>query len=522
MKTSNFTHSLHFRMSALFLVLLGLSIGGYYLWIDATVFKAYESKEEKDWYENQEETELADLARQLGPVLDQDEARSRILRDYGARIAGYNAEVSLFDNEGHNLLASTGDSLAATVAQVDPSLLRNMADDDWDYSSYPVDTDIDAYENRIIDVVPVTPPGVDGGPPAAYLVASFQPVTVAVGELDSDWRSFGFRALVLVLIYAIITALIIMAWASRRISNLTRGVEAFTAGNFDHRVSERSADEIGILGRHFNTMASRIQTMMDELGAKEQFQRQLIANVSHDLRTPLASLRGYVETLSLDPDNLSQSERNNYLDIITKNLDHLDQLIERTLILSRLESGQAHSSREDFPLGELTDSVLARCETIAEGARVDLELEMGRDPEGFLVNADALQISQALQNLVENGIKFNKPGGSVIIRLIPHPTTIEVRVTDTGTGIPPEDLPHIFDRFYIGEKSRTRSALSKNSRFQSTPPVSNGLGLAIAHKIITTHGSELKVASEPGRGTVFSFHLPRSAAADLQAHAADG
>ncbi len=522
MKMSNFTHSLHFRMSALFLVLLGLSIGGYYLWIDATVFKAYESKEEENWYENQEETELADLARQIAPVLDQDEARARILKDYGAKISGYKAEVSLFDLQGRNLLGSVDDSLTAAATRVDPSLLKDMAADEWDFSSYPVDTDIDAYENRIIDVVAVSGPGSGDGPPAAYLVASFRPITMAVGELDSDWRSFGFRALVLVLIYAIVTALIIMAWASRRISNLTRGVAAFTAGDFDHRVSARSADEIGILGRHFNAMASRIQAMMEELGAKEQFQRQLIANVSHDLRTPLASLRGYVETLSMDPDNLSHAERNHYLGIITKNLDHLDQLIERTLILSRLESGQAHSSREDFPLGELTDSVLTRCETIAAGARVDLELEMGSDPGGFLVNADALQISQALQNLVENGIKFNKPGGSVIIRLIPHSTTIEVRVTDTGTGIPPEDLPHIFDRFYIGEKSRTRSALSKNSRFQATPPVSNGLGLAIAHKIITSHGSELKVASEPGRGTVFSFHLTRSAAADLQAQAADG
>ncbi len=520
MKMPSFTHSLHFRMSALFLVLLGLSIGGYYLWIDATVFNAYDSQEEQDWYENREEGELADLAQRLAPVLDQEARRDSILVSYSAGIGKYNAEVALFDAQGNNLLSDPDDSLATALAHSDPVLLSKMADDDWDFSTYPLDTDIDAYENRIIDVVAIG--GQPDGAPRAYLAASFRPVTVAVDEIQSDWRNFGFRALVLVLVYVIITALIIMAWASRRLRGLTRGVEVFTAGDFDHRVSARSADEIGTLGRHFNAMAARIQTMMRELGAKEQFQRQLIANVSHDLRTPLASLRGYIETLSMDPDNLSLAERNRYLEIINKNLDHLDQLIERTLILSRLESGQVHASYEDFPLGELADSVLARCEAVATSAKVELELEMGQDPAGFMVHADALQISQALQNLVENGIKFNRPGGGVIIRLVPHAETIEVTVTDTGMGIPTEDLPHIFDRFYIGEKSRTRSALLKNDRTGATPPVSNGLGLAIAHKIITSHGSELNVVSEPGRGSVFSFHLPRAEATELQAHSAAG
>ncbi len=516
----HFTRSLHFRMSALFLVLLGLSVAAFYFWISSTVFNAYDTKEEKLWFEEKEEPELAALSTQLANLMGDESARDDLIQAYGNQIASFRAEIVLFDTLGNNLVTTSTDSLAQNIQQVTTNLLQEMAGGQWDYSTYPIDTDIDAYPNRIVDVVPVLASGDIDSTVVGYLAASYEPITVAVGELDSDWRSLGFPALVLVLIYAIVTALIIMAWTSRRIRGLSHGVEAFSQGDFDHRVAANSADEIGSLGRHFNTMAGRIQTMMDELGDKEQFQRQLIANVSHDLRTPLASLRGYIETLSMDPDNLNSQERSEYFGIIAKNLNHLDKLIERTLILSRLESGQAHSRSEDFPLGELVDSVFARCATIAKEAKVSLELEMGADPEGFMVEADALQIGQALQNLIENSIKFNHAEGHVIVRLLPQSSCIEVVVNDNGMGIPAEDLPHIFDRFFIGQKSRTRAALQKNHRPLQQYPTSNGLGLAIAHKIITSHGSELNVVSELGRGTVFSFQLPRAAAGDLEAASA--
>lgn len=509
MNTPRFTHSLHFRMSALFLVMLGLSVGGYYLWINATVFKAYNSDEEETWYEETQEKELADLADSIGPLLDQGPTLAEQLGDYGRRIARYGAEVVLFDAHGYNMVSSAGDSMALAVKHVDPELLSAMSTDDWDFSTYPLDTDISAYENRIIDVVSI-PAATGGDEPAAYLAASFRPMTFAPAEINSDWYNFGLRAVAVVLIDVILTALIIMAWASRRIGKLTHGVEAFAGGDFDRRVPDRSADEIGTLGRHFNTMAGRLQTMMEELGAKEQFQRQLIANVSHDLRTPLASLRGYIETLGLDPDHLDREDRSRYLNIIGNNLDYLDQLIERMLILSRLESGQAHQRRETFGPGELADSVLTRCESVAARSDVTLELEVEAGAEEAKVTADALQIGQALQNLVDNGIKFNRLGGKVTIHISADPQRVEIRVTDTGAGIPAEDLPHIFDRFYVGEKSRTRAALGRGEKEAGSVHLSSGLGLAITHKIISGHGSTLEVESHVGRGTVFRFQLPRS------------
>lgn len=511
MKLPRFTRTLHFRMSALFLVLLSLAMGGYYLWINATVFSAYKNAEEKAWYEKQAEPQLEALAAGLAPVLadavPDTLAAVRRLQDFQAGVRQYGVELIVFDSAGRHLAASA-DSLRRAVPALDPDLLAKMTAQDWDFSSYPLPHDVDAYENRIFQVE-----SLQNRPAPMFLVASYEPVTMGVEEMNADWRHLGIQALVLIMIYAAVTALVVMAWASRRIRTLSRGVSVFADGRFDHRVPDRSADEIGALGRHFNAMARRIQAMMDELGAKEQFQRQLIANVSHDLRTPLASLRGYVETLSYDPANLSTQEKRHYLSVISSNLDHLDRLIEHTLILSRLDSGQAVLRLEEFPPAELADAVLQRCAGIAERAGVTLHL--AADRSSGLVRADALQIGQVLQNLIENGVKFNRPGGSVTVAVAQSGDRVRIGVTDSGTGIAPEDLPHIFERFYTGNKSRTRAegkapAADEGGHLQQ----SSGLGLAIAAKIVEAHGGVLEVATEPGRGATFQFTLPCAAEPD--------
>lgn len=499
-----FTRTLHFRMSALFLVLLSLAIGGYYLWIKATVFSAYENDAEKTWYEDLAEPQLKALADSLRHAAADSAAVSPRLRRFRDDVREFGVELAVYDAAGR-VAASAPDSLALAVPVLDAGLLAKMTADDWDFSSYPLPHDIEAFENRIFAVEPLAF-GEAEGPPAAFLVASYAPLTVGVDDLTSDWRHLGIQALVLILLYAAVTALVVMAWASRRIRHLTRGVALFASGRFDHRVPDRSADEIGSLGRHFNGMAARIQTMVQELSAKEQFQRQLIANISHDLRTPLASLRGYVETLSYDPANLTTQEKRHYLQVIAHNLDHLDRLIEHTLILSRLDSGQTALRLEDFPVAELADSVLQRCAALAERTGVTLSLAI--EAECGQVRADALQVGRVLQNLIENGIKFNRPGGSVTVSATAAPAGIRVRVVDDGPGIAAEDLPHIFERFYTGDKSRSRQQDGFRTPDDDPLRQSSGLGLAIAAKILEAHGRTLEVATVPGEGTTFTFDLP--------------
>jgi len=505
----DFTKTLHFRITTALLVLLGISAGAFWLWIDATVYSPELAQGEETWYEDLAEGELDSLASLVGPRVAVRQSCRQIMAGYGAQIDQWDAEVIIFDPDGVNICSSNPDSLDHAVVGTDPALLTDMSAGDWDYSSYPVADDMSAYENRIFEVDRLFAPDDPDSTVIGFLAANFRPYTLTMDEMAGDKREVGLGIVGVFLLYTVLGSLLIMAWATRRVRQLSHGVAEFAAGNHAARVNARSADELGALGRNFNRMAERIGTMLEELRNKERFQRQLVANISHDLRTPMASLRGYAETLSVRGDQLSLAERRKYLDIITGNLDHLDRLIDHTLVLSRFDSGQTVMKTEDFPLAELVDSVLLRCENLAAAKNVTLSLEdHGKDA---LVQADPLQISQVLQNLVENGIKFNDDGGSVCVTLDPADDRVQVTVGDTGRGIPAEDLPHIFERFYTGDKSRTRQVKScgtDDSRDHLGQ--SSGLGLAIATKIVAAHNSQLEVESTQGGGSRFRFHLPRA------------
>lgn len=507
----HFANTLLFRISATFLLLMGISLGGYYLWIESTVFNPYQSQAEEHWFKELSETELDSLAQEIAGV-GQDSLANGLLEAYGRTVAPYGVEVVAFDAAGEYLWSTAPDSLAQALAQVDAHLLAAMSDDQWDFATYPDSSDAYAYINRIFDVNPIGAEATDA--PQGYLAASFLPQSIASGDLNSDARLMDaqeniVRVLMGLLIYSAITALLIMAWTGRRVQRLSAGVDAFAAGDLSHRVRTRSTDEIGTLGRNFNAMAERIETMVEKLRQKEQFQRQLIANVSHDLRTPMASMRGYVETLQMGDRQVSPQDRERYLQIIAGNLEHLDRLVAHMLVLSRFDSGQATFQCEDFPVVELADSILQRFEGLAADQDISLDLEVA-DGVG-LVHADPLQIGQVLQNLVENAIKFNRPGGSVTIAINPDGKRVAVTVQDTGRGIPPTDLPRIFDRFFTGDESRTRQPRPQAAGGDGHLGQSSGLGLAIASKIVAGHNSMLRVESQPDKGTLFRFHLDRAA-----------
>lgn len=506
MKLPRFTTTLHFRIPALFLLLLSAGAGLFYLWIDNTVLSLNMGQDEEDWYENRAEVEMDSLAVELAGCLDDPERVAARVQAYGQAVAAYDCEVVAFDAAGRHLASSNPDSLQVAVSHTDPELLLDMTDGEWDFGSYPVPGSIDAYENRIFEINRLYAGADSSAAPFGFLALSFRPITIPVDELGSGPRTLGLQAIVILLVTTALSGLIILTWTSRRIVRLSEGVAAFAAGDLGLRVKARSSDEIGLLGRNFNMMAERIEGMVDQLTQGEQFQRQLIANISHDLRTPLSSLRGYVETLSLRAEELDVGQRRRFLEIITDNLDHLDRLIEHTLVLSKIDSGQTVFHAEDFHAQELGDSVLQRCEALARGRGVTLRV--AADPGLPQVHADPLQIALVLQNLIENGIKFNRPGGEVVLTLERSGERVACTVRDDGTGIAAQDLPHIFDRFYTGNHSRTRDGAAVAPRPGDHLGQSSGLGLAIAERIVSAHGSALTVRSEPGRGSEFRFELP--------------
>jgi signal transduction histidine kinase len=309
------------------------------------------------------------------------------------------------------------------------------------------------------------------------------------------------RPLVAAALAAALAAVAASLWLarsiSRPISDLTTTATSITAGNLDQRAPGEGEDEVGQLVRAFNAMIDRLATTY-------RSQRVMLANIAHELRTPLTSIQGYAQALRDDvlPD---ESGRELALEVVQQESDRISDLVNQILHLSRLESGQTTLSPEPVQLNQLLEQLKRSFDLRAQRAGVGLSLLADQE----LVEADEELLTQALGNLVGNAIRHTPAGGSVELRasrVTPAGGAPLVRITvsDTGQGIPAVDLPHIFERFYRASGSVTAGdaagTADSSRRF--------GLGLAIAHEIVARHGGTIAVASEPGRGTVFTVDLP--------------
>ncbi len=492
MSLTHITRTLYFRISALFLGLMAVVFIGYYKWVEHTLYQVELAPGEIQWLNEQQDAEIDSLAH-LVAVNRQDTAFFHdLMNSYARRIQAFTAEAAIIDSTGRLIASTHADSLVRVIRWVSPTLLDSMSRPGWDFSSYPDPYDIDSYANRIVSVAAVRADSDTTSPPLGWVVASFQPIDADMQVLDSEQRIRLLRGAIAMLLVAIVGGLIILAWVSRRVQALNEAMLAFSGGDFTRRAHTGSQDEIGELALSFNAMADRLTETIEQLREAERQRRQLVANISHDLRTPLAGLRGHLERLLSEHRDDTDRHRDEELKAMTVNLDGLEELIDRLFELSQLDSPLTADREETFPLPELARHVLTRCQELARRRGVNLSLTTVGDLP--LIHADPLRVGQVLQNLVENGIKFNREGGSVTVLLETCDDGVRVTVSDTGTGIPAEDLPHIFERFYTGDHSRSgRSA---------------GLGLAIVQRSLERMGRSISVESEPGAGSTFRFSLP--------------
>jgi two-component system phosphate regulon sensor histidine kinase PhoR len=230
-----------------------------------------------------------------------------------------------------------------------------------------------------------------------------------------------------------------------------------------------------------------------ELRRLERVRSEFVANVSHELRTPLTCIKGYLETL-LDGALDDQAHARKFLEVAGTHAERLDRLIDDLLELSNIESGRVTLAPMRLVLGDVVGGVVAMFER--QAAQQGLTLE-GLVPVGQTVRADRDRLVQILVNLVDNAVKFTTEGGSVSIEARPGPAgRVEIRVRDTGVGIPSTDLPRITERFYRVDKTRSREVGG------------TGLGLAIVKHLVQAHGGELRIESALGHGTTVSFTVP--------------
>lgn len=305
----------------------------------------------------------------------------------------------------------------------------------------------------------------------------------------SDFRSGVNEALGVAALAAVIVAAGFSFALSRRIvaplREMTAASRRIAEGKYDERVTARSADELGQLGESFNQMAAQLEQV-------ESMRRQLIGDVSHELRTPLTAIKGSMEGLM---DGVLPADAETYQQIHAE-ADRLSRLVDDLQELSRVEARAYPMDFREVDLSALVATTIKRLTPTARAKRITLTFRGPRDDVRFLADEDRL--GQVLTNLVANGIQYSPEGGAVTISAEQKNSELQITVTDTGVGIPPEHLTHIFDRFYRVDKSRSRAAGG-----------GSGIGLTIARHLVEAHGGKIWAESEgEGKGSRFVFTIP--------------
>lgn len=249
------------------------------------------------------------------------------------------------------------------------------------------------------------------------------------------------------------------------------------------------------ISEEISSFAEQKQQEIDELRKLEAFRKEFIANISHELKTPIFAAQGFLHTL-LDGAVDDKTVRNKFLKKAAKSLDGLDALVQDLLTLSQIETGQTRMHRESVDVYRLTEEVLDQFES--RSVKRNVKLRIAGPPEKVIVYADGQRISQVITNLVSNAINHSHDGGEIVVSFMTGRKKVTVSVADTGEGIPPEHMHRIFERFYRVDKSRSREKGG------------TGLGLAIVKHILDGHQTRATVTSTPGKGSVFSFKLPRN------------
>lgn len=282
--------------------------------------------------------------------------------------------------------------------------------------------------------------------------------------------------------------------------NIARPVNVMTAmagrmaeGDFGAR-APTGADEVGRLGQSLNVMAASLSASREEAERLEQLRRDLVANVSHDIRSPVTAIRGYTEAL-LDGTITGEPERRKYLEVIRNETESLGLLVGDLLELSRLEAGAVALRTGRLDLGRLLREIGRRYQARADEAGIGLIVDVPDDLPPVL--GDEARVGRAVGNLLDNAVEFTPAGGEVRLKADARPPgRVGIVVSDTGPGIAPEDLPYIWERFYKADRARTRGREG------------SGLGLAIVRQVAEAHGGRADVASRPGRGASFEVEFP--------------
>ena len=324
-----------------------------------------------------------------------------------------------------------------------------------------------------------------GPPPPPGEIAAEE---ASVSSLSSSINRYLLWGGLLAVAVAAVATLLLSRRILRPVESLAHAARGLSRGDFSQRVDVRSKDEFGELAKTFNSMA-------EDLERTEQLRRNLVADVAHELRTPLSNIQGHLEAIR---DGLLPPEPATF-DSIYEEVLLLARLVEDLQELTLAEAGQLTLVRQSADVAEIVRRAVAAAQPPAEAKVLTIEAKL---PEGQAIAEVAPErIGQVLRNLLSNAITHTSVGGRITVDLKDKDDELHIGVADTGDGIPPEDLPYVFERFYRADPSRVRATGGA------------GLGLTIARRLVEAHGGTIGVESEVGKGSRFTFTLPKKAPA---------
>ncbi len=290
---------------------------------------------------------------------------------------------------------------------------------------------------------------------------------------------------IVIAVAALLCALIFARVITKPVGGLMRGIQRMSKGDFSARVQVKSSGEFRQLAQAFNSMSEKLETL-------DQSRNQFVSNASHELKTPLATMKIMLESLIYQPD-MDKELRAEFMSDINSEIDRLSNVVSDLLTLVQMDSQNVKLTRENLSIAALIKENAHRLQPIADqkGQQISLTLSDPCD-----IYADKSKLNQVIYNLMENAVKYTQSGGQIKVSLVRQGRDAIFTVSDNGPGIPKENLPHVFDRFYRVDKARSREKGG------------TGLGLSIVHQLVLLHGGAIRVESEEGKGASFIVELP--------------
>ena len=410
-------------------------------------------------------------------LLERGTSAEEIRQYLQERAADWKVRFLLLDQDQRVVVDTQGELVGQTF---DPSIERRLRFSDTGPMGFAFTT----YERQVI-FAPVGSRNVQAFVPRQYRLL----MSVPESNITGAWHELLPRIIVPALVALFVSGVIAYLLArsiARPIATVTRASEAMATGRYDQQIPVEGRDEIGRLASSFNAMAAQVSR-------SHGMMRDLLANVAHELKTPLTSIQGFSQALlegeARNPEDQRQAAR-----IINEEADRMRRLVEDLLYLSQLESGQLRMEMSAVDVPALLRDAAER--VTWQLRESDTRFRLNAAPDLPAVNGDKRRLEQVLANLLDNAVRHTPPGGTITLEGERRDNVLVLSVHNTGSYIAPEVLPRVFERFYQGEPHRTRDGRH------------GGLGLSIASEIVAAHGGRIEAASDPETGTIFRVYLP--------------